>query len=203
MTVITTLEALEALYGQPAEASLIKEVDHVTPQYRALVEASPFAVLATSGPEGLDCSPRGDHPGFVRVVDSKTLMMPDRRGNNRTDSLRNIIRDPRVALLFLIPGSGTTLRVNGRAQLSTDAELLSSFAVDGKAPRSVVVIHVDSVYFQCARAVVRSDLWNPDKHVEASCIPTPGQILAGLSEGRVGGEEYDRAFPERARATLW
>jgi PPOX class probable FMN-dependent enzyme len=203
VTVITTLEALEALYGQPAEASLIKEVDHVTPQYRALVEASPFAVLATSGPEGLDCSPRGDHPGFVRVVDSKTLMMPDRRGNNRTDSLRNIIRDPRVALLFLIPGSGTTLRVNGRAQLSTDAELLSSFVVDGKAPRSVVVIHVDSVYFQCARAVVRSDLWNPDKHVEASCIPTPGQILAGLSEGRVGGEEYDRAFPERARATLW
>jgi PPOX class probable FMN-dependent enzyme len=203
MTVITTLESLEALYGQPAEASLIKEVDHVTPQYRALVEASPFAVLATSGPEGLDCSPRGDHPGFVRVVDSKTLMMPDRRGNNRTDSLRNIIRDPRVALLFLIPGSGTTLRVNGRAQLSTDAELLSSFVVDGKAPRSVVVIHVDSVYFQCARAVVRSDLWNPDKHVEASCIPTPGQILAGLSEGRVGGEEYDRAFPERARATLW
>jgi PPOX class probable FMN-dependent enzyme len=203
MTVIATLEALEALYGQPAEASLIKEVDHVTPQYRALVEASPFAVLATSGPEGLDCSPRGDHPGFVRVVDSKTLMMPDRRGNNRTDSLRNIMRDPRVALLFLIPGSGTTLRVNGRAQLSTDAELLSSFVVDGKAPRSVVVIHVDSVYFQCARAVVRSDLWNPDKHVEASCIPTPGQILAGLSEGRVGGEEYDRAFPERARATLW
>jgi PPOX class probable FMN-dependent enzyme len=203
MTVIATLEALEALYGQPAKASLIKEVDHVTPQYRALVEASPFAVLATSGPEGLDCSPRGDHPGFVRVVDSKTLMMPDRRGNNRTDSLRNIMRDPRVALLFLIPGSGTTLRVNGRAQLSTDAELLSSFVVDGKAPRSVVVIHVDSVYFQCARAVVRSDLWNPDKHVEASCIPTPGQILAGLSEGRVGGEEYDRAFPERARATLW
>jgi len=203
MTVITTLEALEALYGQPAEASLIKEVDHVTAQYRALVEVSPFAVLATSGPEGLDCSPRGDHPGFVRVVDSKTLMMPDRRGNNRTDSLRNIIRDPRVALLFLIPGSGTTLRVNGRAQLSTDAELLNSFVVDGKAPRSVVVIHVDSVYFQCARAIVRSDLWNPDKHVEASCIPTPGQILAGLSEGRVGGEEYERAFPERARATLW
>jgi PPOX class probable FMN-dependent enzyme len=203
MAVITTLEALEALYGQPAEASLIKEVDHVTPQYRALVEVSPFAILATSGPEGLDCSPRGDHPGFVRVVDSKTLMMPDRRGNNRTDSLRNIIRDPRMALLFLIPGSGTTLRVNGRAQLSTDAELLSSFVVDGKAPRSVVVIHVDAVYFQCARAIVRSDLWNPDKHVEASCVPTPGQILAGLSEGRVGGEEYDRAWPERARQSLW
>jgi PPOX class probable FMN-dependent enzyme len=139
----------------------------------------------------------------VRVVDPKTLMMPDRRGNNRTDSLRNIIRDPRLALLFLIPGSGTTLRVNGRAQLSTDAELLSSFAVDGKPPRSVVVIHVDSVYFQCARAIVRSDLWNPSKQVEASCLPTAGQILAALTESRVGGEEYDRAWPDRARQTLW
>jgi PPOX class probable FMN-dependent enzyme len=203
MPIITTIEELEALYGQPLEASLIKEVDHVTPQYRALMDASPFAVLATSGPEGLDCSPRGDQPGFVRVVDSKTLMMPDRRGNNRTDSLRNIIRDPRIALLFLIPGSGTTLRVNGRAQLSTDPELLDSFAVDGKPPRSVVVIHVDSVYFQCARAIVRSDLWNPEKHVAAACLPTPGQILAALTESRVGGEEYDRAWPERARQTLW
>lgn len=203
MPIITTVEELEALYGQPLEASLIKEVDHVTPQYRALVGASPFAVLATSGPEGLDCSPRGDQPGFVRVVDPKTLMMPDRRGNNRTDSLRNIIRDPRMALLFLIPGSGTTLRVNGRAHLSTDAELLNSFAVDGKPPRSVIVIQVDSVYFQCARAIIRSDLWNPEKHVAASCIPTPGQILATLTESRVGGEEYDRAWPQRARQTLW
>ena len=203
MPIITTVEELEALYGQPLEASLIKEVDHVTPQYRALMDASPFAVLATSGPEGLDCSPRGDQPGFVRVVDPKTLMLPDRRGNNRTDSLRNIIRDSRMALLFLIPGSGTTLRVNGRAHLSTDADVLNSFAVDGKPPRSVVVIHVDSVYFQCARAIVRSDLWNPEKHVEATCLPTAGQILAALTESRVGGEEYDRAWPERARQTLW
>src|ERR1700704_5471264 len=120
MPIITTVEELEALYGQPLEASLIKEVDHVTPQYRALMDASPFAVLATSGPEGLDCSPRGDQPGFVRVVDPQTLMLPDRRGNNRTDSLRNIIRDPRMALLFLIPGSGSTLRVNGRAHVSVD-----------------------------------------------------------------------------------
>ena len=129
--------------------------------------------------------------------------MPDRRGNNRTDSLRNIIRDPRVALLFMIPGSGMTLRVNGRAVLSTDADLLASFEVEGKAPRSVVVVHVDSVYFQCARAIVRSDLWNPDKHIAASCLPTPGQILATLSDSRAGGEEYDRAWPERARQTLW
>jgi PPOX class probable FMN-dependent enzyme len=203
MSIISTLEELEELYGQPAEASLVKEVERVAPQYRALIEVSPFAVLATSGPEGLDCSPRGDQPGFVRVSDEKTLLLPDRRGNNRTDSLRNIIRDPRVALLFMIPGSGTTLRVNGRAVLSSDPDLLDSFAVDGKAPRSVVVITVDSVYFQCARAVARSDLWNADKHVDASCLPTAGQILAELSESRVGGQEYDRAWPERAKQTLW
>jgi PPOX class probable FMN-dependent enzyme len=203
MPVISTVEELEALYGQPREAALIKEVDHVTQHYRALIDASPFAVLATSGPEGLDCSPRGDQPGFVRVVDSKTLMMPDRRGNNRTDSLRNIIRDPRVALLFMIPGSGTTLRVNGRAELRTDADVLSSFAVDEKMPRTVLVIHVDSIYFQCARAIIRSDLWNPAKHVAASCLPTAGQILAQLTESRVGGDEYDRAWPERARQSLW
>ena len=203
MTVIATVEELAALYGQPVEASLAKEVEWVTPDYAALIAASPFAVLATSGPEGLDCSPRGDQPGFVRVVDARTLLLPDRRGNNRTDSLRNIVRDPRVALLFLIPGSGTTLRVNGRAVLRTDGDLLESFAVDGKTPRSVIEITVDSVYFQCARAIVRSDLWNPDKHVEAACLPTPGQILATLTQNRVGGLEYDRAWPERARQTLW
>jgi PPOX class probable FMN-dependent enzyme len=203
MTVITSTEELDALYGQPAEASIAKEVDHVTPDYRTLIKASPFAVLATSGPEGLDCSPRGDQPGFVRVVDARTLMLPDRRGNNRTDSLRNIVRDPRVALLFMLPGSGTTLRVNGRAHLETDQELLESFAVDGRPPRSVIVISVDAVYFQCARAILRSDLWNPEKHVPATCIPTPGQILAALSQSRIGGEEYDRAWPERAKQSLW
>ena len=203
MALITTLEELEALYGQPGEASLIKEVPHLTPRYRALIELSPFAVLATSGPEGLDCSPRGDQPGFVRVVDDTTLMLPDRRGNNRTDSLRNIIRDPRVALLFMIPGSTTTLRVNGRASVTTDADVLSSFVVDGKAPRSVVAITVDSIYFQCARALMRADLWNPDRFVDASCLPSAGQMLAEISNNRLGGDDYDRAWPERARTSLW
>jgi PPOX class probable FMN-dependent enzyme len=203
VTVITTIAEIEAIYGLPAETSVIKEVDRVTPEYATLIEASPFAVLATSGPEGLDCSPRGDQRGFVRIQDSRTLMLPDRRGNNRADSLRNIIRDPRVALLFMIPGSGTTLRVNGRAHLDTDPTLLASFAVEGKAPRCVVVISVDAVYFQCARAIVRSDLWNPEKHVEPACLPSPGQILATLSDKRVGGEEYDTAWPERARQTMW
>jgi uncharacterized protein len=203
MSIITTVEELEALYGQPVEAAIVKEVDHVTPHYRALIEASPFALLATSGPEGLDCSPRGDLPGFVRVHDEKTLMMPDRRGNNRADSLRNIVRDPRAALLFLLPGIVYSLRVNGRAHVTTDADLLASFEMGGKTPRSVVVMQVEAVYFQCGRALVRSALWNPDRHVEPKRLPTPGQILAALSEDRVGGDAYDRDWPERARQTLW
>jgi uncharacterized protein len=203
MPIITTLAELGEIYGQPGETSTVKETDRVTPQYRAFIDASPFAVLATSGPQGLDCSPRGDRPGFVRVADDRTLLIPDRRGNNRVDSLRNIVRDPRVALLFLIPGSGTTLRVNGCAHLTTDPELLASFAVDGQAPRSVIVVTAEAVYFQCARAIVRSELWNPAKHVDPDSLPTAGQILAALSDDRVGGAEYDRAWPERARQTLW
>jgi uncharacterized protein len=203
MSIIATIEDLEAIYGQPQEASIVKVADRVTPHYRVLIDKSPFVALATSGPEGLDCSPRGDRPGFVRVHDDKTLMMPDRRGNNRVDSLRNIVRDPKVALLFLIPGAGSTLRVNGRAQVSADPDLLASFRIDGKAPRTVVVITVDEIYFQCARAIVRAELWNPDRRIDPADLPTPGQILAEMSENRVGGDGYDRAWPERARQTLW
>lgn len=203
MSKIETIEQLEALYGQPLEQSLVKEVARITPQHKALIEASPFVALATSGPEGLDCSPRGDLAGFVRVHDDRTLMMPDRRGNNRVDSLRNIVRDPRIALLFLIPGSGTTLRINSTAHLDTDPALLDSFAVDGKPPRSVIVMEAAAVYFQCARAIVRSDLWNPDKHVDPKSLPTPGQILADLSERRLGGAQYDADWAPRAQKTLW
>jgi uncharacterized protein len=203
MTVITTVEELEAIYGVTNDASTVKVADHVTPLYRVFVEKSPFAALATIGPEGIDCSPRGDLSGFVRIHDEKTLMLPDRRGNNRIDSLRNIVRDPRVALMFLVPGSGNAIRVNGRAHISVDPELLASFKVDGKAPRSVMVMTVEEIYFQCARAIVRSDLWNPDKRVDPKTLPTPGQILAEMSENKVGGEEYDRAWSERAAATMW
>jgi PPOX class probable FMN-dependent enzyme len=203
VSIVATVEELEAIYGQTNDASTVKVADRVTPLYRILIETSPFAALATSGPEGLDCSPRGDLPGFVRIHDEKTLLMPDRRGNNRIDSLRNIVRDPRIALLFLIPGCGNTLRVNGRAHVSTDTDLLASFAVKEKAPRSVIVMTVDEMYFQCARAIVRSDLWNPDKRVDPRTLPTPGQILAEMSDNTVGGEEYDRAWPERARQTMW
>jgi hypothetical protein len=203
MPFIATIAQLETIYGLPNDASTVKVADRITPSYRALIEKSPFTALATSGPEGLDCSPRGDLPGFVRIHDDKTLMMPDRRGNNRTDSLRNIVRDPRVALLFLVPGSGSTLRVNGRALVSADPDLLTSFKVDGKVPRTVIVMTIEEIYFQCARAIVRSELWNPDKRVDPKTLPTPGQILADMSDDRVGGEQYDREWPERARRTLW
>ena len=203
MSKITTVAELEALYGIPSEASTVKEVDRLTPHYRAYIEASPFMALATSGPEGLDCSPRGDKPGFVRIHDDKTLMLPDRRGNNRVDSLRNIVRNPRVGLLFLIPGVGNTLRVNGQAHLSIDPDLLNSFAVEDKAPRSVTVITVDTVYFQCARALVRSELWNPERHVDPRSLPSAGEILAALSDNRVGGVTYDREWPGRAAKTMW
>ena len=201
--ILRTEAELEAIYGRPVEASTVKEVNWITPHYRAYIEASPYAALATSGPEGLDCSPRGDRPGFVRVHDEKTLMLPDRRGNNRIDSLRNIVRDPRVALLFMIPGVGNTLRVNGRAHLSVEPALLASFAVEDKAPRSVMVMTVEAVYFQCARALVRSELWNPERHVDPKSLPSAGQILAALSNERVGGETYDREWPGRAAATMW
>ncbi len=203
MQTIDSVAELEALYGVPLETATIKEVAHVTPEYAQFIAASPFVSFATSGPEGLDCSPRGDLPGFVRIADPKTLLMPDRRGNNRIDSLRNVVRDPRVALLFLVPGVGNTLRVNGLAQVSIEPALLEGFAVDGRAPRSVVVVRVTAVYFQCARALVRSDLWNAAKHVDPKTLPSPGEMLASLSDGRVGGEPYDRRWAERAKATLW
>lgn len=204
MTTIRTIEELEALYTPaPVAASTVKVAHVMTPQYRRLIEASPFAALATVGPEGIDCSPRGDQPGFVRIHDDKTLMMPDRRGNNRIDSLRNIVRDPRVAFLFLLPGSGTTFRANGRAHLSTDPDLLESFAVDGKPPRSVIVMEIDELYFQCARAIIRSELWNPARHIDPKTLPTPGEILAAMTDNQVGGQAYDQAWPERAKQTMW
>jgi PPOX class probable FMN-dependent enzyme len=204
MTIVTSLEQLEALYAPaPAAASTVKVARRMTPEYRRLVEASPFAALATVGPEGIDCSPRGDQPGFVRIHDDETLMMPDRRGNNRIDSLRNIVRDPRCAFLFLLPGSGTTFRANGRAHLSIDPALLASCEVEGKAPRSVIVMQIDELYFQCARAIVRSDLWNPARHLDPKTLPTPGEILARMTDNQVGGTAYDQAWPERAKQTMW
>ncbi len=196
-------ETLEALYGEPSEPALLKEVDYVHPHYRAFIEAAPFVAIATSGPGGMDVSPRGDPAGFITVENPKTLLVPDRRGNNRTDTLHNLIGDDRIALLFLVPGVNETLRVNGRAQISTDPALLERFPAQGKLPRSVLIVHVESVYFQCGKALIRSDLWNPDKRVPRSALPSTGTILRDVSAGKTGGEEYDRAYPERLKQTLY
>lgn len=193
---------LEALYGTPGEASVVKEVDYVHPHYAAFIRAAPFAVLATSGPAGLDASPRGDPAGFVTIEDERTLLLPDRRGNNRMDSLRNILADPRVALLFLVPGVDETLRVNGRAEISVDPALLERFALGGKAARSVLVVRVDSVYFQCSRALVRAGLWNPGKHLPRTALPSTGTMLAALSAS-FDPAQYDRELAPRVRASLY
>ena len=201
--IVTNIEALERLYGQPFGPSIAKESDRITVHYRAFIEAAPFFALASGGPDGLDCSPRGDAPGFVRVADGKTLLIPDRRGNNRVDTLRNILHDPRVALLFLIPGCGETIRVSGRAKISTDPALTESFLVDGKAPRTVIVVSVDRIFYQCAKAIVRSKLWDASRHIDRNSLPSAGTILADLTQGSVGGPEHDRAAPERLKATLY
>ena len=196
--------ALRRLYSTgPGDTSLAKVCDHVHPLYRPYIEASPFAVLATRGPHGLDTSPRGDGPGFVAIADDKTLLLPDRRGNQRIDSLRNIVHDPQVALLFLVPGVGEALRVNGTARISTAPALCERFVVDGKPPASVLVIHVTSVFFQCARAIKRSHLWDPARHVERSTLPSPGTILETLSRAGIDGADYDAALQARQAATLY
>lgn len=204
---ITSIEALEEIYNNPAEASQVKESPVVTDEYRRLIEASPFVALASVADEGVDCSPRGDLKGFVRIHDERTLMIPDRRGNNRVDTLRNIVRDPRVALLFLIPGSGTTLRINGRARLSIEPELLECFAEQGKSPRSVIVIDIDVIYFQCARAILRSKLWDPAEHEDPKSLPSAGDILAAQTKNRKDGginaQTYDEEWMPRAKKTMW
>lgn len=200
---IDTVAQLEALFGVPGEASLKKEVPYLHPAYQALIAASPFAVLATLGPGGLDASPRGDPPGFVAVQDEKTLLMPERRGNNRIDSLRNIVADPRVALLFLIPGVGETLRVNGTAHITVEPALLARFAMEGKPPQCVIEVRVETVFFQCARAIQRSRLWAPLPTDAKREVPTPGAILSALTESAFDGATYDRELSARQRATLY
>ena len=200
---LTTVEALEAHYGTPLDRSIWKEQDHLTEHYRALVEASPFAILATAGPEGLDCSPRGDPTGFVSVLDPKTVAIPDRPGNNRVDSLKNIVRDPRIALLFLMPGIGYTMRINGRARISIDPELLARFPVHGKSPRAVILVTVESAYFQCPKAVVRAKLWEPESRVDPASLPTMGEMLAFYAPQPVDAEKFDREYPEHMKKVMY
>lgn len=200
---VSDITTLEALYGEPGTPSLAKVSPVLTPAYRRWIEASPFCALSTVGAGGLDVSPRGDAGAAVIVRDERTLLLPDRRGNNRIDSLRNILNDPRVALMFLIPGVNEAVRVNGRAAISVDPDLCAGLAMDGHLPRSVLWITIDEVYFQCARALIRSDLWALGARGRPDGIPTAGQMTAEASNGTEGGAAYDAALPERQRRTLW
>lgn len=188
---ITSVEELKEFYDAPSERVMKKQIDHIDENCRAFLAASPFFLLATFGEAGADCSPRGDGPGFVEAADEKTLLIPDRVGNNRIDSLRNIVENPAVGLLFLVPGITYTLRVNGKARLSVVPDLLERFVVKGKAPRSVIVVSVEEAFAQCARALLRSDLWNPEHFAAKDDVPSMGKMLAAHTKGGVEAEKYD------------
>ncbi|MDG4867188.1 pyridoxamine 5'-phosphate oxidase family protein [Guyparkeria sp. 1SP6A2] len=200
---IHTLAELEALFDAPGEAAIKKEVDRIVPVYRQMIEASPFYLMATRGPDGLDCSPRGDPAGFVHVLDDKHLVLPERRGNNRIDSLKNLVDDPHVGLLFLVPGKGETLRVNGRARITTDPELMRRLAMKGKPPQCVIVVEVETVFFQCARAVLRARLWDADDADRADNTPSAGEMLAGVPDSTIDAAGYDHGLDERQERTLY
>ncbi|MBV8766541.1 MAG: pyridoxamine 5'-phosphate oxidase family protein [Hyphomicrobiales bacterium] len=203
MTVLRSVEELEAVYGHPKGGAVFKEITFLNAHYRAFIEASPFVVLASAGPGGLDCSPKGDGPGFVRVLDDNTLAIPDRPGNNRIDTLRNLVVDPRLALLFFVPSRSETLRVNGRAVISIDGELLASFAVEGRPPRSIIRVTVEAAYVHCAKAFMRSKLWDRVAKGERPDLPSMGEMMALLSQHSVDATAYDREAPERLKATLY
>lgn len=201
MEFIDTIDALEALYGTPVDASQVKVANHLTPSYRKWIMASRFCVLSTVGPEGTDGSPRGDDGPVVRELDDRMLAMPDWRGNDRGDSLRNIVRDPRVSLMFMVPGSNTAVRVNGQARVTADDGLRAAFERAGQTPRTVIVIQIDEVYFQCARAILRARLWTAGD--ETADLPSAGDILREMTSGAFDGKSYDRDWPARAKKTLW
>ena len=192
------------MLGEPTELVKAKLADRLNDLTRQYIERSPFVCVATGRPDGgMDVSPRGDPPGFVRVRDRRTVLLPDRRGNNRIDSLRNIVRDPRISLLFMIPGIDNTLRINGRAEIVTDAEVLASFAVADKVPKSVLVVGVERIYFQCPKALVRSRLWSKEAQIARSELPSTGAILESLSKGAIDGAAYDRGYPQRLKETIY
>ncbi|NNF70863.1 MAG: pyridoxamine 5'-phosphate oxidase family protein [Rhodobacteraceae bacterium] len=192
---------LEALYDAPATASLEKVTASMTPEYRAWITAARFCILSSVGPDGTDASPRGDDGPVVDVLDERTLALPDWRGNNRIDSLRNIVRDGRVSLMFMVPGSNNVIRVNGKAHVTTDPALAERFTDKGRVPRCVVVIAIEEVYFQCARALMRSGLWSGKD--DSSGLPSMGDILQSASKGTIDGKRYDVDWPIRARKTMW
>jgi uncharacterized protein len=201
MTWITTLDDLHSHYCQPAEAATVKVTPYLTPAYRAWLDRSRFCILTTVGPEGTDGSPRGDEGPVVTVLDPQTLALPDWYGNNRIDSLRNIVRDGRVSLMFLIPGANNALRVNGTARLTADPDLRVRFQKDGKQPRTVIAIRIAEVYSQCARALIRSELWTSGDQSQG--LPTVGDMLREITDGQIDGRAYDADWPTRSAQTMW
>ncbi|MBV9557411.1 MAG: pyridoxamine 5'-phosphate oxidase family protein [Pseudolabrys sp.] len=200
---VKSVDELKGFYGEPMPTSLAKEIDYINDGYRKMIEAAPFVVIATSGPDGLDCSPKGDAPGFVRIVDDRTVMIPDRPGNNRLDGFKNLMSDPRIALLFLIPGIGETLRINGRAEVSVDMALRESFAVNGKPARGVLIVHVERIFFHCTKAAMRAKLWDPKAQIPRSALPSTGTIIAEVTQGKMGGEQYDKDAPANHQKMLY
>ncbi|MCP4768686.1 MAG: pyridoxamine 5'-phosphate oxidase family protein [Gammaproteobacteria bacterium] len=204
---IDSLEKLEQIYRNPVpERSLWKEIDHVNALYRQFIEASPFLILASSGKQGVDCSPRGDPPGFVRVVSPQCIQIPDRKGNNRLDSMRNIVENPAVAVIFLVPGAGETLRLAGQAEILVDEALCQSFAINGRPASSVLSIKVDKVYYQCQKALMRSKLWDPSERVEPGQLPSAGQLARHFSAEHgieLDAEGYDADYAEHLQQRIF
>lgn len=198
---VTELDQLLALYSEVPVGAITKERTELHPMHQELIAVSPFCAFASAGPDGTDCTPRGDGPGFVKVIDAHTLELPDRRGNNRLDTLRNIVADGRVSLLFLIPERIDTMRVNGRAIITTDPETLQAHAIDGKPPATVIRITVEAAYLQCGKALIRSQLWDPSSWESTDGLPTPGQLSAAFRDG-VDPEAYDASYEETLRQHL-
>lgn len=185
--------ALRAFLGSPTDLVAAKIADRLNDLTRRFVEVSPFVCVATARPDGgLDVSPRGDPPGFVRILDERTLLLPERPGNRLADTLTNVVADPRIAILFLIPGVGDTFRVNGRAAVVDDPELLAPSAIAGKAPRLGILVSIEEAYTQCPKAIIRSELWNPERHIDRSELPSPGEIMRSIADPDLDAGEYDR-----------
>ncbi|MEP0203584.1 MAG: pyridoxamine 5'-phosphate oxidase family protein [Halioglobus sp.] len=203
---VESLQQLEQAYGPVVERALWKEIDHLNGHYQQFIEHSPFLVLATHGEKGVDCSPRGDPAGFVRVVDATCIQIPDRRGNNRLDSLRNIVTNPSVGIIFFVPGSGETVRVSGQAEILLDEVLRASFAIDGKAASSVISIRIEKAYFQCQKAIARSGLWDSTGWGDKDAVPSAGQMAKVFADAKgleFDAEEYDRNYPEHMKKTIY
>jgi len=206
MQKIKSIADLKEVYGEAVPGALWKEIDYINDHYRQFIEKSPFLILATQGDKGIDCSPRGDPAGFVRVVNERCIQLPDRRGNNRLDSLRNIVANPEVGLIFLIPNIGETIRLSGRADIVVEPELCDSFAINGKPASSVISISVEKVYFQCQKAIARSKLWDADLHIQRDELPSTGEMVkqfASMNNVEFDGQAYDQNYPEHMKKTIY